>query len=364
MAASGLVVAFAGGLFTPATALLDDATGTVDSTVDDTTGTVDDTVDDTTQTVNETVDTVEETIDDTVDTINDTVDEVEDTIDETKDHLPIETPDLPEIPDLEAPDLPRIPEGSRTSYDVAVAHDGGSSGATGSNGAAGPAGVDGADRGGGPAGPVIRTNEVIIDFMKAMDATDAAVRDVLAPFPVSSEAEFVDHPGDRSTVVLASEAGGSVIAVADGVIGSVSRDGGTASLVLRSLDGVDYEYHGLWVASDLPEEGDAVVAGSALGRLAGQNLEFSSGPDTESFLSDALGHAATKAAAYAVRALADAFGQSFDTALAASVADEVPRPLVAAATLSLVAAGAGLALTAPTVAPAGAPSRTPRPRGS
>lgn len=355
VAASGLVVAFAGGLFTPATALLDDTTQTVDDTVD---------------TVNDTVDQVEETVDDTVDSVNDTVDDVEDTVDDVVDDVPIDVPDLPEIPDVEIPDLPDIPDvelpelpdlnapGS-TSYDVKAARDGGAStpDRDGRSGANGWNGADGTRGSAGPAGPVVRSNEVIVDFMERMRATDAAQRDVMAPFPVVSEAEFVDHPGDRSTVELDSEAGGAVVAVADGVVGTVARDGSNASLVLRGADGIDYEYRGLWTASDLPESGDAVVAGSALGRLAGESLEFSAGPGTEEFLSDALGHSAAKAAAYAVKALADSFGQSFDTALAANVVDEVPRPLVALAALSLIAAGGGLAFTAPTVTPAGATTR-------
>lgn len=359
VAASGLVVAFAGGLVTPATALLDDTT----QTVDDTTQTVEDTVD----TVNDTVDQVEETVDDTVDTVNDAVDDVEDTVDDIVDDVPIDVPDLPEIPDVEIPgipdvELPELPDlnapGS-TSYDVKAARDGGAStpGRDGRSGANGWNGADGTRGAAGPAGPVVRSNEVIVDFMERMRATDAAQRDVMAPFPVVSEAEFVDHPGDRSTVDLDSEAGGAVVAVADGVIGTVTRDGSTASLVLRGADGIDYEYRGLWTASDLPESGDAVVAGSAFGRLAGESLEFSAGPGTEEFLSDALGHSAAKAAAYAVKALADSFGQSFDTVLAANVVDEVPRPLVALAALSLIAAGGGLAFTAPTVTPAGPTTR-------
>lgn len=359
VAASGLVVAFAGGLFTPATALLDETTETVDQTADQTL-----------TTVNDTVDQVEETVDDTVDTVNDVVDDVEDTIDDTKDKLPIPTPDLPDIPDVELPDvpdveLPDLPElpdlnapGS-ASHDVRVADGGGSStpGRDGRSGGNGWNGADGARGSAGPAGPVVRSNEVIVDFMERLEATDAATRDVMTPFPVSSEAEFVDHPGDRSSVGLDSEAGGTVVAVADGVIGAVTRDGSTASVVLRGADGIDYEYGGLWTASDLPESGDAVVAGSALGRLAGESLEFSAGPGTEEFLTDALGRSAVKAAAYAIKALADSFGHSFDTALAANVVDEVPRSLVALAALSLIGAGGGLAFAAPTATPAGATKR-------
>lgn len=355
VAASGLVVAFAGGLFTPATALLDETTSTVDDTVD---------------TVNDTVDQVEETVDDTVD-------DVEDTIDEVVDDVPIDVPDLPDvpdvelpdIPDVELPDLPEVPDldapGS-TSYDVKVARDGGASapGRSGTSGANGANGANGADRArgsGGPAGPVVRSNEIIVDFMERMQATDAALRDVMAPFPVASETEFVDHPGDRSSVDLESRVGGAAIAVADGIIGTVTRDGGTASVVLRGADGIDYEYRGLWTASDLPESGDPVVAGSTLGRLAGESLEFSAGPGTEEFLTDALGHSAVKAAAYAITALADSFGRSFDTALAANVVDEVPRPLVALAALSLIGAGGGLAFAAPTATPAAAAATSRRP---
>lgn len=346
VAAGGLVVAFAGGLFTPATALLDDTTQTVDDTVD---------------TVDDTVDQVEDTVDDTVDTVNDTVDDVEDTIDDVVDDVPIDVPDVPEIPDIEVPDIPdvKLPElpdlnvpGS-TSYDVKAARDGGAS-TPGRDGRSGADGWNGTGGAAGPAGPVVRSNEVIVDFMERMRATDAAQRDVMAPFPVASVAEFVDHPGDRSAVELDSEAGGAVVAVAGGVVGTVTRDGSTASLVLRGADGIDYEYRGLWTASDLPQSGDVVASGSALGRLAGESLEFSAGPGTEEFLSDALGHSAAKAAAYAMKALADSFGHSFDTALAANVVDEVPRPLVALAALSLIAAGGGLAFTAPTVTPAGA----------
>lgn len=362
VATSGLVVAFAGGLFTPATALLDETTGTVDQTVDDTV-----------DTVNDTVDQVEETVDDTVDTVNDAVDDVEDTIDDTKDTLPIPTPELPDVPDVELPDvpdvelpdLPEVPDlnaPDSTSYDVKVAREGGASapGRSGTSGVNGSNGADGARRSGGPAGPVVRSNGVIVDFMERMQATDAALRDVMAPFPVASETEFVDHPGDRSRVDLDSEAGGVVVAVTDGVIGTVTRDSSTASVVLRGADGIDYEYRGLWTASELPESGDAVVAGSTLGRLAGESLEFSAGPATEAFLTDALGHSAAKAAAYAIKALADSFGHSFDTALAANVVDEVPRPLVALAALSLIGAGGGLAFAAPTATPAAAAATSRR----
>lgn len=346
LALSGAIV-LAGGLVSPVGAVLDGTTSTVDQTVE----TVDQTVGDTTstveQTVGDTVDTVEKTVDDTISTIDETIDEVEETIDETVDTVEKTVGEVADLPAL--PGLPGALPASGThssAPEVRIAADPGGGAASGSSGA----GADGTGHG-ASNGSILRSSARIVTFLEELGATPAEIREVLAPFPIGAKAEFLDQPGDRSSVPVSSEAGAPVVAPSDAVIsGMTARRGGEATLRLLGGDGTRYEYRGL-DAEGLPSVGERVERGALLGSTAGDVVTFTSGPTSERFLADALEEATVRAGVYALKLkLASLFGADFRPELASSTAPaELPQPLVAAAALMLLASGVGLALTAPGV---------------